>query len=174
MRPVRSTACVLLVTLVLAAGCSGESDAKGSARALEDSRSAVAQEVRDAVKALSYVGLDASSLSGGFTTCGSKGSGAASVKYAAGGRVEGGDGTLEERIAGAARLLTASGWTIRRQGETASGGAYSRLTRSGIELSLDRDRLAGSDAFVLGASGDCIEVTDEQADNLPDDDRIVP
>jgi hypothetical protein len=56
----------------------------------------------------------------------------------------------------------------------ASGDAYGRLSRDGVELSVDRDPLEGSEEFGVDVAGPCFKVTDEQYSDLPDDEQIVP
>ena len=138
-----------------------------------ENRAAVVEQVKDAARALESAGFRPEALSGGFDTCGSAGLGAATVLYSAGGAVQGGGGTRNERIAAAADALSNAGWKVRKSG-THQGEAYSRLTRGGIELSVDPDQLQGSDAFVVGVSSECTQVTDEQYDQLPGDEQIVP
>jgi hypothetical protein len=71
-------------------------------------------------------------------------------------------------------LLEKAGWTVTNKGSSDPGGAYGRLTRDGLELSVDEDQLQGSDRIVFGAATRCLDVTDEQYTDLPDDGQIVP
>jgi hypothetical protein len=164
---------VAVALVVLAAGCSRDPDAKDAQADLDESRSAVQAEVKDAARVLEYAGFRLEALTGGFETCNSVGLGTATARYGAGGTVQGGGGTRNERIVAATDALSSAGWKARKSG-TYLGEAYTRLSRGGLELSLDADQLRGSDAFVVGASSECVQVTDEQANNLPDDEQIVP
>jgi hypothetical protein len=92
----------------------------------------------------------------------------------AGGFVEGGAGTTADRVSAVLGLLEKAGWTVTNKGSSDPGGAYGRLTRDGLELSVDEDQLQGSDRIVFGAATRCLDVTDEQYTALPDDEQIVP
>jgi hypothetical protein len=175
VREVGSSTLVVIAVVVLVAGCSRAPDAKDAQADLDESRSSVNVEVRDAARVLSGGDWRVSGLGGSFSTCsGTAGMGSASVIYSAGGDVKGGAGTQAERIRAASQMLEDAGWKLVDQGETRAAGEYSRLTRHGFELAIDRDQLEGSQDFGFGANGDCIGVTDQQYSDLPDDGQIVP
>jgi hypothetical protein len=165
---------VVLVLTVLIAGCSREPDSKDAQADVGKSRAAVRAEVKNAAQVLTAAGWQISSLGGNFLTCGSGGLGAASLKYSAGGTVTGGEGTLDQRIRAVGRVLMDAGWKFREVSQTGEGGRYSRLIRDGLALAIDRDQLEGSQDFGFGVTGECVEVTDEQANQPRDSDPIVP
>jgi hypothetical protein len=160
--------------VILVAGCSREPNAKDAQADMDESRSAVQAEVKAAARVLAAGDWQVSGVGGGFRRCGAGGLAAAAVEYSAGGDVKGGVGTQAERIRAATQMLEDAGWKVVVQGDAARAGEYSRLTRRGLELAIDRDQLQGSQDFGFGVSGDCVEVTDEQANDLPDNEPIVP
>jgi hypothetical protein len=165
---------VAVALIMLIAGCSREPDAKDAQADLDESRSAVQAEVKDAARVLAAGDWRISGLGGSILVCGSGGLGAASIMYSAGGDVKGGAGTQAERIRTASKMLEDAGWKLVVQGHGARGGEYSRLRRHGFELSIDRDQLQGSQDFGFGVSGECVEVTDQQANNLPGREKLAP
>lgn len=174
MKMSRVQAVLVVLVIVLAAGCSREPDAKDAQADVDKSRSGVREEVKNAAQALTAGGWQVSGLSGSFVTCGSGGLGAATIMYSAGGTVRGGDGTRSERIVAATKTLEAAGWKVRKDGTSSGGEAYSRLTRDGMEVAIDPDQLIGSQDFGFGVNGECVQVTDEQANYPPEDEPISP
>lgn len=171
---VRARAGVAVALIMLVAGCSREPDADGARADMDESRAAVQTEVKAAARVLAAGDWQVSGVGGGFRRCGGGGLAAAAVEYSAGGDVKGGAGTQAERIRAATKMLEDAGWKLVVQGNAAKAGEYSRLTRRGLELAIDRDQLQGSQDFGFGVSGECVEVTDEQADDLPENEQIVP
>lgn len=165
---------VAIAVVVLAAGCSREPDAKDAQADVDKTRSAVRAEVKDAAQVLEEGDWKISGLSGSFLTCGSAGLGAATIMYSAGGTVKGGDGTRTERIVAATKTLEAAGWKVRKDGISSGGEAYSRLTRDGMEVAIDPVQLIGSQDFGFDVNGECVQVTDEQANYPPEDEPISP
>jgi hypothetical protein len=170
---VRARAGVALALVVLTVGCSREPNAKDAQADLDESRSAVQAEVKAAARVLAGGDWQVSGVGGGFRRCGGGGLAAAAVEYSAGGDVKGGAGTQAERIRTASKMLEDAGWKLVVQGHGARAGEYSRLTRHGFELSIDRDQLQGSQDFGFGVSGECVEATD-QANNLPGREKLAP
>jgi hypothetical protein len=171
-----SRACtgVAVASMVLIAGCSREPDSKDAQADMDESRSAVRAEVKGAARVLAAGGWRIVSMGGRFSSCGGGGLAASAVRYSAGGTVTGGAGTMDQRIRSVGRLLSDAGWKVREVSSTGEGGRYSRLTRDGLALAIDPDSLQGSQDFGFGVSGECVEVTDKQHENLPGKEQIAP
>lgn len=165
---------VAIVLIVVAAGCSREPDAKDSAVDADKIRSAVTVQVKDAAAALRGGDVTVGVVDGRFVGCGGGGLSTLQARYSAGADVSGGAGTVSERIVSAIRTLESAGWNIKDEGVTAQGFAYGRLSRGGLELSIDRDQLEGSQDFGFGVDGPCFDVTEEQFAELPSDELIAP
>jgi hypothetical protein len=170
----RSQIGVVIAVVVLAAGRSREPDEKGAAADADRARAAVVSQLKDAAAALVRGDVAMGGLSGGFSGCGGGELSARQARYTAGGDVTGGAGTVSDRIVLAIRVLEAAGWRVTSEGTTPQGDAYGRLSRDGVELSVDRDPLEGSEEFGVDVAGPCFKVTDEQYSDLPDDEQIVP
>jgi len=157
----RALAGVLLCLLATLLACRMEEPDEGSpGEGTVAERERVVGAAREVATALSEL-AEVSDFAGKWTVCGSPPADA--VEYAASGKLASG-GDQSAAIDAATDALSGSGWTVTKEGTDPY--RWVNLERDGVTASLRPDALRGSNAVAWAVAGDCLPVSEEQANQM--------